>query len=424
VNKSTGGDSSAMIKHEASFFKKHASVFDTGMVGSHNLRNRLMKVLETHMARSMDHIVDSVGIELDDARYQLKVHYNDRRISPESYVAECMDALKQRFKEFTKQFDKPTVRESITKMLESKMSNIISDLYWNDGNVSGLPKDCNSSPEWEAKLTQASNQLTRSGVGKASVQLVVDLVSSKIQEITSVEPWNCHENARKQVLQYAADLLRSKFHIAIDQVENTIKPYKFEVEATDLEWKNGQQRAVETLEIQILQCQDQLKSIKSLIGRRKLRQAMRYLDHIGISKENSPFNRSVTNIPDHVLEKAEQAVITKGKLSILSQRLAAVKSRQCQSISNKSCCPEVFLSVVSEKLAATAVMFIYIELLNEFFFQLPREVDSKLYYSLDQKAIKAFCKENSSVAEHLTAQERKETLELVMNKLRAIRRHP
>lgn len=38
-----------------------------------------MQVLETHMARSMDHIVDSVGMELDDARYHFKVHYNDRR---------------------------------------------------------------------------------------------------------------------------------------------------------------------------------------------------------------------------------------------------------------------------------------------------------------------------------------------------------
>jgi predicted transcriptional regulator len=393
------------------------------MVGSQTLRHRLMQVLETHMARSMDHITDSVGMELDDARYQFKVHFNDRRISPESYVAECMDALKLRFKEFTKQFDKPTVRESITKMLEKKMSKITASLYWNDGRVCDLPSDCHSSPEWEAKLSQASNQLTRSGVGKAAVQLVVDMVSSKIQEITSVEPWNHHENARKEVMKYANDLLRSKFHTTIDQVENTIKPYKFEVDATENEWTHGQQRAVETLQSEVSDCQEELKSIKSQVGRRKLRHAMKYLAFVQHSKADTSSAAPVANIPEEVLEKAQQALAAKGRLAILNQRLAAVKSRQCQKISNKSCCPEVFLSVVSEKLATTAVMFIYIELLNEFFFQLPREVDNKLYYSLDKNAISKFCKENPTISQHLNAQERKETLELVMNKLRDLRRY-
>lgn len=62
-------------------------------------------------------------------------------------------------------------------------------------------------------------------------------------------------------------------------------------------------------------------------------------------------------------------------------------------------------------------MFIQVELLNEFFFQFPREVDNRLVYEMDRKQIQQFARENPPIQKHLELQERKTKLEEVMDKL-------
>lgn len=62
-------------------------------------------------------------------------------------------------------------------------------------------------------------------------------------------------------------------------------------------------------------------------------------------------------------------------------------------------------------------MFIQVELLNEFFFQFPREVDNRLVYEMDRRQIQLFARENPPIQKHLELQERKMKLEEVMDKL-------
>ena len=58
------------------------------------------------------------------------------------------------------------------------------------------------------------------------------------------------------------------------------------------------------------------------------------------------------------------------RLTILKLRLAALKSKRCKSgLNNDVLCPEVFLNVVADKLAYTSAMFLNIELLDQFFYQ-------------------------------------------------------
>jgi len=83
-------------------------------------------------------------------------------------------------------------------------------------------------------------------------------------------------------------------------------------------------------------------------------------------------------------------------------------------------CPEVFLNVVSDKLASTSALFINIELLDHFAYQFPREVDSHLIYDQDQQEILQFARENPTIRSHLELQERKDKLEEVMKKLQSI----
>lgn len=86
--------------------------------------------------------------------------------------------------------------------------------------------------------------------------------------------------------------------------------------------------------------------------------------------------------------------------------------------------------MVADKLAYTSAMFINIELLDHFFYQVkskyssichtltedpqfPREIDSRLLYDLDRQEIVEFARENPAVRRHLDLQERKDKLEEV-----------
>lgn len=61
------------------------------------------------------------------------------------------------------------------------------------------------------------------------------------------------------------------------------------------------------------------------------------------------------------------------RTNILKLRLAALRSKRCKAGPNQDLlCPEAFLNVVAEKLAYTSAMFINIELLDQFFYQVRR----------------------------------------------------
>lgn len=64
------------------------------------------------------------------------------------------------------------------------------------------------------------------------------------------------------------------------------------------------------------------------------------------------------------------------RLNILKLRVATLKSKRCRAGPESDLlCPEAFLSVVADKLVYTSAMFIHIELLDHFFYQV-RALDS------------------------------------------------
>ena len=109
---------------------------------------------------------------------------------------------------------------------------------------------------------------------------------------------------------------------------------------------------------------------------------------------------------------ARHATLYTDRLAILKLRLAALKSKRCKAgPENDLLCPEAFLNVVADKRAYTSTMFINIELLDHFFYQFPREIDSRLLYDLERNEIVEFAKQNPAVKKHLDLQERKDKLE-------------
>jgi dynamin-like GTPase MGM1, mitochondrial len=102
-------------------------------------------------------------------------------------------------------------------------------------------------------------------------------------------------------------------------------------------------------------------------------------------------------------------------------RLTGVRSRQCASRKNKYYCPEVFLDVVAEKLTSTAVLFLNVELLSEFYYNFPRELDIRLGRHLNAADIERFAREDPRIRRHLDIIHRKEMLELVLEKIENLR---
>ena len=102
-------------------------------------------------------------------------------------------------------------------------------------------------------------------------------------------------------------------------------------------------------------------------------------------------------------------------------RLAALKSRPCAHPRNKYQCPEIFLDVVADKLTATAVLFLNVELLSEFYYNFPRELDARLGRQLSESEIERFAREDPRVRGHLDVIRRKELLELVLEKMGSLR---
>ncbi|KAJ2556034.1 mitochondrial dynamin GTPase Msp1 [Coemansia sp. RSA 1933] len=553
VKEKAGRTSHEILLSEAQYFSRHTEFQEPGLqVGVGTLRRKLVRVLEESMRRNLSSLVDAVRSELEETRYQVKVQYNDERISPESYMAESLDALKQRFKDFQKQFGKPQLRAEVQRWLESQVMNVCAELYWSNPSISQLsnhvtrsraagwwtdirakagqtasaatnvisellaadttkehkgprlgkpqsssdhsgngskPKGAQpSTPSewgddddayWNHQLDRASALLTKSGVGRWTTQMIVDLLMNNVTSMVDVDPFVHHPDSRAAVLNFSHAILRSKYHSTVDQVENTIKPFKYEIEIEPHEWKKAQKRTSALIENEIGLCRKTMLNIRSSVPRKQLQQAIQFvktaekrgMDPLAAqaeiarrhaeqsagsieskpngssagdtrpSESSGPFAESVDvngssgssdNASDEIDElgyahfnprlllRAQQALMIQDRLAILNMRKKALSSSACSSLDNKKFCPEIFLDVVSEKLAYNVVLFINYELLQDFFFQFPRELDSHLYYGKTLEQTREFASQNPRIGKHLQLLERRQKLELVMTRLQEL----
>ncbi|KAF9485245.1 hypothetical protein BDN70DRAFT_871653 [Pholiota conissans] len=449
--KQANKDSTALVaqRGENDYFGAHKDVFGAQsslMTGTDTLRRRLMEVLESSMASSLHGITNAVQLELEEATYQFKVQYNDRRITAESYVAETMDSLKARFKEYTQQFKRPIIRAKLKNMLEDKVMDVLEQLYWLDKRAPELGQLANDArvkpeevePYWRHKLEAASSLLTKSGVGRDSTLLVADGLRSLIDSIAAGEPFNYHPRAAERLTEFSHMILRDRIGVTSDQVENCIKPYKYDVEVEPREWEAGRERAVALFEKEVGMCEQKLREIRNKVGgSRRLGNLIGYVKTLEEQQKEKATRRleggdaEQATVEDKPLESyryppaqlvdARYAMMYSDRLSILKLRIMALKSKRCRAgPQSEVFCPEAFLNVVADKLAYTSSMFINIELLDQFFYQFPREIDSRLLYDLDRKEIVEFARENPIVRRHLDLQERKDKLEEVMKQLNSL----
>ena len=446
-SRGSGNITNAITKNENAYFSSHPLEFGPEShlaVGTTTLRKKLMHVLEQTMAASLQGTSDAIHQELEEATYEFKVQYNDRPLSAESYLAESLDAFKHSFKEFAESFGRPQVRELLKEELDQRVLDLLAQRYWNKpitdlspplpevDPLSDLPKSDPDSLYWHRKLDASTSSLTKLGIGRLATTVVANALQGEIDRLIEASTFANHPFARQAITDASQGILNERFYGTSDQVENCIKPYKFEIEVDGAEWARGRHSVTTALQRELKACDGAMKTVEATVGgRRKLRDVMAFIDRVrkgDVILDGDSAGGGAGGFSASLLARGREALFLRDRASILQMRLAATKSPQCAGSGSGSSpekskyyCPEIFLDVVADKLTATAVLFLNVELLSEFYYNFPRELDLRLGRHLSAEEVERFAREDKRVRGHLDVIRRKEMLELVLRKMEGLR---
>ncbi|GAB1196448.1 P-loop containing nucleoside triphosphate hydrolase protein [Aspergillus pseudonomiae] len=437
-SRGSGNITSAIMKNENAYFSSHPSEFGPQSevsVGVGTLRTKLMHVLEQTMASSLAGTRDAISQELEEATYEFKVQYNDRPLSAESYLAESLDSFKHSFKAFAENFGRPQVREMLKNELDQRVMDILAQRYWNkpidDLNppmpeldpLIDLPKADPESMYWHRKLDASTSSLTKLGIGRLATTVVAGAIQNHVESLLASSTFASHPYAQKQIVDACSSILNDRFFSTSDQVENCIKPYKYEIEVEDPEWAKGRENITRVLKEELKACEAALKRVEDSVGRRKIKDVMSFIDKVrkGEVVLEGDGAGGAGGFSSALLATGRESAFLRDRADLLKMRLLAVRSKQCASKKNKYYCPEVFLDVVADKLTSTAVLFLNVELLSEFYYNFPRELDMRLGRHLSDAEVERFAREDPRIRRHLDVIKKKELLELALQKIESIR---
>ena len=295
-SRGSGNITSAITSNENAFFSAHPHEFGPQSelaLGTTTLRKKLMHVLEQTMASSLQGTSDAIHQELEEATYEFKVQYNDRPLSAESYLAESLDAFKHSFKEFAESFGRPQVRELLKAELNQRVLDLLAQRYWNKpvtdmsiplpepDPLSSLPTADPENLYWHRKLDASTSSLTKLGIGRLATTVVANALQSEVDRLIARSTFSTHPFAQSAITNASSGILNDRFYSTSDQVENCIKPYKFEIEVENGEWSKSRQNATTLLKAELNACDAAVKHVEEAVGgKRKLKDIMGFVDRV------------------------------------------------------------------------------------------------------------------------------------------------
>lgn len=402
---------------EKGYFKENKQYFANCQVTTKRLREKLIKILEVSMSNALEPTSRLIQQELDDTSYLFKVEFNDRQLTPKSYLLNNVDVLKLAIKEFQERFHRNELKSILKADLDQRVLDLLASRYWKDENLQELSSskrkddDESSALYWHRKLELASSSLTKIGVGRLSTTLVTNALLRELENILDSTQLRNHDLIKELVNNTAVNVLNTKYYSTADQVENCIKPFKYEIDLEDRDWSIAFDHSLKLMKEELRQCNERFQMIKNTVGSRKLQQVMSHL-------QQDPTHKETLGFSSLLLERGSEALFLQDRSQLLNFRLKMLKNK-CHSAADKDRCPEVFLNAVSDKLTSTAVLFLNVELLSDFFYNFPIELDKKLS-TLSDEQIEMFAKEDSRIARHIELQKRKELLELALERIDSI----
>ncbi|GCF00590.1 dynamin-like GTPase mgm1 [Zygosaccharomyces mellis] len=404
----------AVREFEKSYLREHKKQFNDCQVSTKKLREKLIKILEISMSNALEPTSMLIQQELDDTSYLFKVEFNDRQLTPKSYLLNNVDILKLGIKEFQEKFNRNELKSILKADLDQRVLDFLATRYWKDENLQELSSKINNDDEilyWHKKLELASSSLTKVGVGRLSTMLVTNAILKELENVLQETQLKNHDLIKELVTNTAVNVLNAKYYATADQVENCIKPFKYEIDLDSRDWNIAREHSVLLMKEEMRQCNEKFQVIKNSIGSKKLQQVMAYL-------HRDPNKTETLGMSKLLLERGSEALFLSKRLQILGFRLQLLKNK-CSSVVEKDQCPEVFLNAVSDKLTSTAVLFLNVELLSDFFYNFPIELDRKLN-NLSEEQVEMFAKEDPRIARHIELQKRKELLDLALEKIDSI----
>ena len=440
---------------EEKFFKSHETEYEKcKYLGIGCLRSKLLKTLEGSMATSLDGVLQQVQIELDELSYQFKVEYSDKFITPESYFSYLTFSMKANLNRLSEQYSRSKIREQIRKVLNEKLISVCEATFWNDPKFTNIMNE-SKQPHWAARLNEALSSYSKSGIGRTVTNDVIANIIKDFKEISTQEPFTNHPRTMERLIEIIRNRLKIKSIQLVNQIENAIKPLKSDFEYTQEDWKSARDRCIHVLESHLGTLKTRLSEIHSTVGSKTLRNAVN-----SIKSQDENINPELSSV-------AREAVFINHKVKLLNQRIMELSSDSCiqlESVSEfsksnswmswfrfgssdkdpagprydlrdpslpsqglliyhdpcQSKCPEIYLSILLEKMLAITSSFIHFEFVSEFLSpttDLTDEKDSWLVPCKDSNALRELANENESVKKHLLIQERKVILERVREQL-------
>lgn len=339
---------SAITKNENAYFSSHPLEFGSDSqlaVGTSTLRKKLMHVLEQTMASSLASTRDAIVQELEEATYEFKVQYNDRPLSAESYLAESLDSFKHSFKEFSEHFGRSQVREMLKETLDQRVMDLLAKRYWNKpvddlalvpyeaDALADLPAADPSSLYWQRKLDASTSELTKLGIGRLATTVVANELQTQVERLIANSTFAAHPYAQKAITEAASSILNDRFYSTSDQVENCIKPYKFEIEVEDNEWSKGRLSVGKVLKNELKACDGALKQLEEGVGKRKLKDVTAFIDRVrkGEVVLEGDGSGGAGGFSSALLQRGENAI----SCSSLTTRVDAVSNRPRSDLSTR-----------------------------------------------------------------------------------------
>ncbi|WEJ94217.1 mitochondrial dynamin GTPase Msp1 [Yamadazyma tenuis] len=407
---------------EITYFNEHKSDFLNCIVSTKNLKKKLIRILEKTMTQNLKPTHFAIQKEFEETNYKFKVEFNDLPLTPQMYLANNLDLLKLSIKELSHNLSKKELKSLIKNELDQKILNLLAKTYWTIDDGHELKELSNAKEHdlyWDRRLDIISSSLTKSGIGRLTTNLITNVLLQEVDNLVNNTQLKNHQHTKKLIREVANQVLSSKYYSTADQVENCIKPFKYEIEIEDREWLASRENAISLLREEIKSCDDLFQDLKAHIGGRKLNQVMKYLNNM---KSEIDFNPTeALGFSTTLIERGKMANFLQDRLSLLKMRYQFLKNNnKCKAKGNKVQCPEVYLDVINTKLTSTSILFLNVELLNDFYYNFPRELDVKFFNNLSIDQIEQLAKEDPKIEQHINLQKRKDLLQLALNKIESI----
>ncbi|KAK3680695.1 hypothetical protein B0T22DRAFT_474511 [Podospora appendiculata] len=317
-------------------------------------------------------------------------------------------------------------QDLLKSALDQRMLDQLAARYWNKpiGDLSFVPPEdphniaiyqkpifppliCQRPPEpsyWHKQLDLAASELTHSGVGRLATTVIASAIQSDVDKLINKSTFAKHPSARQVIAEAASTVLADRAYTTIDGIETSLKPYRFDVDIQDHEWTQGREHVSGVLKTELEHCQTAMKKLEEVFGdKKRLREVMTFIDRVrkrdivvGRESETS----GAGGFSGELLARGREAVFLRDRAEIIKMRMLAV-----------------FLDAVATKLSAVAILFLNVEMVNDFYTRFPREVEAKLGEHMLDGGLQKFVEGDANIRRHLDLIKKKELLELVLAKI-------